>query len=74
MIHMKRDKTNNPKPICETCNHQHYKTYDGCPNCNCGESERMYTGSWRGYNPEEMYNGSYDPYDRTDAELSLYGD
>lgn len=74
MIYMKKRINPNPKPTCETCNHKHYKNHDSCPQCNCGESERIYTGSWRGYNPEIAYNGFYDPYDRTDAELRLYGD
>jgi ribosomal protein L37E len=57
---------------CKECNHRHYKNNPAnCPNCNCGESERIYTGTWRGFNPEAMYNGHGNPYERSDRELNM---
>lgn len=52
--------------LCSICNHKHYKKYAGCPQCNCGESERIHSRyDWRGFNPEAMYNGvGADPYER----------
>jgi len=59
---------------CTECNHVHYKN-GNCTRCNCGESERIYTGSWRGYDPVAMYNGGeYSPYERSNRELNLYPD
>lgn len=73
-----KDKTNKTqKESCTTCNHKHYKNYSGCPSCNCGESERVYTGGWRGFDPEAMYHGyggSSDPYERSARELNVSDD
>lgn len=40
------------KSRCTTCGHNNHESKPSCNNCNCGESERIYSGSWSGYEPE----------------------